>query len=138
MKGKKYKDQQVKPESPSFSATTIVTGSKSRRLFNMILDGATTLLVLSSLAHQALCHSFLEKITANGKTYAAWNPNDWKQFGTPYPSNTPSWYTENFGGNPLYPSDILTRNITCAKNVRTPHLKGSRQPPFPAIALILL
>lgn len=73
------------------------------------------LLLLSSLAPFALGHSFLEKLWANGIEYKAWSPNEGAE-GTPYPSNTPSWYTTNVGGNPLKPVKANTNDIICALN----------------------
>lgn len=74
-----------------------------------------SLLLLASIARVGVCHSFLEKVIANGIEYKAWNPNEGST-GVPYPSDTPSWYTTNVGGNPLTPNKFNTDDIVCALN----------------------
>ncbi|KAF2108889.1 glycoside hydrolase [Lophiotrema nucula] len=80
-----------------------------------MLFQASFLVLLSSLASVTLGHSFLEKVWANGMEYKAWDPNAGAE-GTPYPGNTPSWFTTNKGGNPLKPNTFNTRDIVCALN----------------------
>ncbi|KAF2727493.1 glycoside hydrolase [Polyplosphaeria fusca] len=89
---------------------------KYKSSLKMAFKTLTSLLLLPALAQQALGHSFLEKIWANSVEYKAWSPNDWQSLGIKYPSNTPSWYTENVAGYPLVPANLTTRHITCAKN----------------------
>jgi hypothetical protein len=80
----------------------------------MLVKTSASLLLLSSFAPVALGHSFLEKLWANNVEYKAWDPNAGAS-GTPYPSNTPSWFTTNVGGSPLKPVSANTNDIICAK-----------------------
>ncbi|KAH7080017.1 glycoside hydrolase [Paraphoma chrysanthemicola] len=74
-----------------------------------------TALLILSLTTSILGHSHVDEIWAPNPSfhYNGWNPNYYDV--TPYPGDTPGWYTENQGGNPLYPSDANGHNIICAK-----------------------
>ncbi|OAL54106.1 glycoside hydrolase [Pyrenochaeta sp. DS3sAY3a] len=72
--------------------------------------------LILSLAASVLAHSHVDEIWAPNPSvhYQGWNPNDYDT--VPYPNDTPGWYTENQGGNPLYPVAANQYNIICAKN----------------------
>ncbi|KAF2272088.1 glycoside hydrolase [Westerdykella ornata] len=80
----------------------------------MLFVNPPTFLLLSALTSTGLAHSHLEKLWANNVEYEAWDPNA-GSIGAKYPSDTPSWYTTNVGGNPLKPNMAKTNDIICAK-----------------------
>ncbi|KAF2002075.1 lytic polysaccharide monooxygenase [Amniculicola lignicola CBS 123094] len=91
----------------------------------MIASTSTILATLLSIAPQVLAHSHVDEIWApdpNGY-YVGWNPNYYDT--TPYPDNTPGWYTQNRGGNPMYPSDANQNQIICSRGASSANISAT-------------
>lgn len=96
-------------------------------LANMAFFSSSSILILSALCPFVFSHSMVADVWADGIHYNGFNPNDNL---TPYPSDTPGWYTTNVGGSPLYPIDTNQPQIICAKggsnaNVSVPVTAGT-------------
>jgi cellulase len=86
----------------------------------------SSIFLLSAAVPVAFGHSMVADIWANDAHYDGWSPN----YGLPYPTNTPAWYTTNTGGSPLYPINANQTQIICAKggsnaNISVPVTAGA-------------